>query len=199
MEDETVTSPKGESSTPDEIRRLLRRFQAKDDEATSELLRCFYRELHAMAVQYMRGERPDHTLQPTALVNEAYIRLVGLDRLNWQGKPHFLGMAARTMRRILVDHARRKKAQKRGSGVTVLSLQDIDGRIGESLDFDLIDLDEALGRLERTSERQARIIDLRFFGGLSIREIAKTIDVSEKTVKNEIRFSIAWLRSQLEP
>lgn len=197
MGDGEFATPKDEPPTLGEIRQLLVRFQAKDDQAASELLRRFSRELHTIAVRYMRQERADHTLQPTALVNEAYIRLVGLDQLNWQGKPHFLGMAARTMRRILVDHARRKNAQKRGAGVTLLSLQDIDGGIDESDNYDIISLNDALERLEQTSERQARIVDLRFFGGLSIRETAETLGLSEDTVKKEIRFAIAWLRSQL--
>ena len=199
MEDGEISSPNKEPPTLGEIRRLLIRFQAKDDQAAAELLQRFSRELHTIAVQYMRQERVDHTLQPTALVNEAYIRLVGLDQLNWQGRAHFLGMAARTMRRILVDHARRKKAQKRGAGVTLLGLQDIDGGIDQSDNYDLLSLNEALERLERTSERQAQIVDLRFFGGLSIRETAETLGVSEETVKKEARFALAWLRSQLAP
>ena len=147
----------------------------------------------------MRRERSDHTLQPTALVNEAFIRLVGYDQLDWQGKSHFLGMAARTMRRILVDHARRKKAQKRGAGATIFGLQDIDAGIDESINYDLVDLNEALERLEKLSPRQAQTIDLRYFGGLSVGESAKILCVSEKTVKNETRFALAWLGNQLTP
>ena len=186
-------------SSSSETRQLLNRFQARDEEAASELLQRFSRELHAIAVQHMRGERAGHTLQPTALVNEAYIRLVGLDQMEWQGRAHFLGMAARTMRRILVDHARRKSAQKRGSGVTLLSLQSFDGRIETSDDVDLLSLNDALEQLEQASERQARIIDLRFFGGLSIRETAEILDVSPETVKKDARFALAWLRTQLAP
>ncbi len=197
MGDRKSTAPSAASPTLGEVRRLLIRFQAKDDEATSELLQRFSQELHAIAVQHMRWERVGHTLQPTALVNEAFIRLVGLDQLDWQGKSHFLGMAARTMRRVLVDHARRKKAQKRGAGVTLLGLQDIDGGIDEGDNYDLISLNDALEQLEQTSERQARIIDLRFFGGLSIRETAEILGISEETVKKDARFAIAWLRSQL--
>ena len=199
MEDADKTSPTGDAPTQGEIQRLLARFQARDDQAASELLQHFYRELHKIAVRYMRQERSDHTLQPTALVNEAYIRLVGYDQLNWQGKSHFLAIAARTMRRILVDHARRKKAKKRGGGVTVLGLREIDGGVEEGINFDLLELNEALERLEKLSPRQAQIIDLRFFGGLSIGESAETVGVSEKTVKNEIRFALAWLRSRLTP
>ena len=192
-------SPAEEDRPPasGETRQLLIRFQARDDEATAELLRRLSRELHAIAVQHMRGERVGHTLQPTALVNEAYIRLVGLDKMDWLGRAHFLGMAARTMRRILVDHARKKKAKKRGSGVTLLSLQDSDGCIDQSDDYDLLSLDEALERLGQASERQARIIDLRFFGGLSIRETAELLNVSPETVKKDARFALAWLRSRL--
>jgi RNA polymerase sigma factor (TIGR02999 family) len=199
MGDREPISPENEPPTLDEIQKLLIRFQAKDDQATAELLQRFSRELHDIAVRHMRRERADHTLQPTALVNEAYIRLVGLDQLDWQGRAHFLGMAARTMRRILVDHARRKKAQKRGAGVTLLGLQEIDGGIDESDNYDLISLNEALERLEQASERQAQIVDLRFFGGLSIRETAETMGISEETVKKEARFAMAWLRSQLAP
>jgi len=199
MGDGKITAPKEEPPTAAEVRQLLIRFQAKDDQAASELLRHFSRELHTIAVRYMRQERVDHTLQPTALVNEAYIRLVGLDQLNWQGKSHLLGMAARTMRRILVDHARRRQAQKRGSGITLLGLQDIDGSVNESTIYDLISLDQALARLEQRSTRQAQIVDLRFFGGLGVRETAETLGISADTVKKEARFAIAWLRSQLSP
>ena len=199
MGDEESIAGEGLAPSSGETRQLLNRFQARDDEAAAELLRRFSRELHAIAVQHMRRERIDHTLQPTALVNEAYIRLVGLDQLDWQGRAHFLGMAARSMRRILVDHARKKNAQKRGAGVTLLSLQDFDGRIDWRDDYDLLSLDEALERLGQVSERQARIIDLRFFGGLSIRETADVLGVSPETVKKEARFALAWLRSQLAP
>lgn len=197
MEDEESTAEEGFAPSSGETRQLLIRFQARDDEATAELLRRLSRELHAIAVQHMRRERAGHTLQPTALVNEAYIRLVGLDKMDWRGRAHFLGMAARTMRRILVDHARKKKAQKRGSGATLLSLQDSDGHIDERDDYDLLSLDKALERLGQLSERQARVIDLRFFGGLSIRETAEILGVSPETVKKDARFALAWLRSQL--
>ncbi|MFC1573164.1 sigma-70 family RNA polymerase sigma factor [Candidatus Eisenbacteria bacterium] len=188
-----------DSPAQGEIRRLLARFQVKDDQAASELLQRFYRELHEIAVRYMRQERSDHTLQPTALVHEAYIRLVGYDQLNWQGKSHFLGMAARTMRRILVEHARRKKAKKRGGGVTIFGLRDIDAGIEESINYDLVELNEALEWLEKLNQRQAQIIDLRFFGGLSVQESAEILGVSEKTVKNDVRFALAWLKSRLTP
>jgi len=197
MEDEESTVGEGPAPSSGETRQLLIRFQARDDEATAELLRRLSRELHAIAVQHMRGERVGHTLQPTALVNEAYIRLVGLDQMDWRGRAHFLGMAARTMRRILVDHARKKRAKKRGSGVTLLSLQDSDGLVDFSDDHDLLDLDAALELLGRLSERQARVIDLRFFGGLSVSETAEALKVSPETVKKEARFALAWLRSQL--
>ncbi len=199
MGDSENTSQNTDSPTKDDIRQLLIRFQAKDDQAASDLLQHFSRELHAIAVQHMRRERVDHTLQPTALVNEAYLRLIGLDQLDWQGRAHFLGMAARTMRRILVDHARRKNARKRGAGVTVLGLQDIDGAVDQSDNYDLVCLDEALERLQQVSERQARIVDLRFFGGLNIQETAATLRISEDIVKKEARFALAWLRSQLAP
>ncbi len=199
MEEKEITAEEGLASSSGETRQLLNRFQARDDQAADELLRRLSRELHAIAVQHMRGERAGHTLQPTALVHEAYIRLVGLDQMEWQGRAHFLGMAARTMRRILVDHARRKSAQKRGSGVTLLSLQSFDGRIDRSDDVDLLSLNDALERLEQASERQARIVDLRFFGGLSISETAETLGVSAETVKKEARFALAWLRSRLAP
>jgi len=199
MEDGEFRAAGGQPPSSGETRQLLIRFQAGDDEAAAELIQRFSRELHAIAVQHIRGERAGHTLQPTALVNEAYIRLVGLDQMEWQGRAHFLGMAARTMRRILVDHARRKSAQKRGSGVTLLSLQSFDGRIETSDDVDLLSLNDALERLEKASERQARIVDLRFFGGLSISETAEVLGVSPETVKKDARFALAWLRAHLAP
>ena len=199
MGDGKLSAAEDKVPSSSETRQLLNRFQARDDQAAAELLRRFSTELHAIAVRHMRGERENHTLQPTALVNEAYIRLVGLDQMEWQGRAHFLGMAARTMRRILVDYARRKSAQKRGSGVTLLSLQSFDGRIEKSDDVDLLSLNDALEQLEKASERQARIVDLRFFGGLSIRETAEILDVSAETVKKDARFALAWLRAHLAP
>ncbi len=199
MKDNGHPSSKDDPPAAGEIRQLLIRFQANDDQAASELLRRCSQELHTIAERYMRQERVNHTLQPTALVNEAYIRLVGLDQMDWQGKPHFMGMAARTMRRVLVDHARRKNAKKRGAGVTLLCLQDVEGGIEDGEDFDLINLNEALESLESTSSRQAQIVDLRFFGGLSIQETAATLEIPEDTVKKEIRFAIAWLRHQIAP
>ncbi len=199
MEDEDGSAANDGLPTQAEIRSLLTRFQARDDQAASELLQRFYRELHEIAVRYMNRERSDHTLQPTALVNEAYIRIVGYDQLDWQGRSHFLAMAASTMRRILVDHARRKNAKKRGGDATLLDLLDIDAVLAVTVNYDLIEFNEALERLEQLSRRQAQIIDLRFFGGLSVRESAEILGVSEKTIKNEVRFALAWLKSQLTP
>ncbi len=199
MEDEDGSAANEGLPTQAEIRSLLTRFQARDDQAASELLQRFYRELHEIAVRYMNRERSDHTLQPTALVNEAYIRIVGYDQLDWQGRSHFLAMAASTMRRILVDHARRKNAKKRGGDATLLDLLDIDAVLAVTVNYDLIEFNEALERLEQLSRRQAQIIDLRFFGGLSVRESAEILGVSEKTIKNEVRFALAWLKSQLTP
>lgn len=146
----------------------------------------------------MRQERQDHTLRPTALVNEAYLRLLGAQTgTAWKDRAHFMATAARTMRRILVDHARKRLAQKRGGGGFKVVLDENMPAVLPP-DHDFIAIHEALERLSKLDDRRAQVIDLRYFGGLSVDETAKALGVSEKTVKNDVRFAKAWLRRELE-
>jgi len=154
-----------------------------------------YQELHRLAHHYMRRERAAHTLQTTALVHEAYLRLAAVDRMQFRDRAHFIAMAATMMRRILVDHARALGRDKRGGGISVTSLQD--GAVEPPPNVDLIALDEALERLAAVDAQQAHIVELRFFGGLTIDETAALLGVSAKTVKREWAIAKAWLYGEL--
>ena len=153
-------------------------------------------ELHRLALRYLKGERPDHTLQPTALVNEAYLRLMDLKSAGWQNRAHFLGVAASVMRRILVDYARRHRNLKRGGKLIRVSLEE-EKIVPAVRSADLVALDEALERLAAMDERQSRIVELRFFGGLSVEETAEVLKVSPRTVKREWSVAQAWLYCEL--
>lgn len=156
-----------------------------------------YRELRQLAESAMRAERVNHTLQPTALVHEAFLRLAG-EQGRFENRAHFLGVAASAMRRVLVDHARAKNAQKRGSGATLVTVDNLDDLPQRSgTDVDLVALDDALSRLTLLDARQGRIVELRFFGGLSVEETAAVVGVSERTVKREWQMSRAWLRREV--
>ena len=156
-----------------------------------------YSEVRKLARSYLRRERPDHTLQATALVNEAYIRLIDQRDVKWQNRAHFFGIAAQIMRRILVDHARMQKAGKRGSGVTPVVLDDaLEVASDQHLDF--VALDDALNALAELDPRQAKIVELRYFGGLSIDETAEVVQLSPATVKREWAGARTWLRRELE-
>jgi RNA polymerase sigma-70 factor (ECF subfamily) len=186
-----------------DVTQLLARASSGDQEAVSSLFVVVYDELRRMAVSVMRAERPDHTLQPTALVHEAYLRLAD-EPGSWSGnRAYFLAIASTAMRRILVEHARSHNAQKRGSGKPHLSLDDVDAPTpegGEAVDF--VMLDDALERLTAIDPRQGRIVELRFFGGLTVEETATVVGVSPRTVKREWQMSRAWLRremARLEP
>jgi RNA polymerase sigma-70 factor, ECF subfamily len=155
-----------------------------------------YDELRRLADHYLRQERPDHTLQPTALVHEAYLRLIDQSRVEWQSRAHFLGVAAQLMRRILVDHARRHHALKRGGFRQKLSLDEaVD--YSQTRDLDLVVLDDALNALAQFDERQSRMVELRFFGGLTIEETAEALAVSPATVKVDWNMAKAWLRREI--
>jgi RNA polymerase sigma factor (TIGR02999 family) len=154
-----------------------------------------YREMRRLAAGYLKGERSGHTLQPTALAHEAYLRLAGQSAPAWQNRAHFLGAAARAMRSILVDHARRRKAQKRGGGNTPIPLDTAMLVAGRPVAFD--DLDHALADLARLSERQARVVELRYFGGMTIEETAEVLDISPMTVKRDWITARAWLYREL--
>jgi RNA polymerase sigma factor (TIGR02999 family) len=155
-----------------------------------------YNELRRLADHYLRQERQDHTLQPTALVHEAYLKLIDQTRVDWQNRAHFFGVAAQVMRRILVDHARRHRASKRGGFQQKLTLDEaID--YSQSRDVDLVALDDALNALARLDARQSRIVELRFFGGLTIEETAEALDISPATVKVDWSMAKAWLRREI--
>jgi RNA polymerase sigma factor (TIGR02999 family) len=181
---------------PEEVTILLKAMTSGDENAPEKLLPIIYNDLRRLAGAYLSNERKDHTLQPTALVHEAYIRLVDWENVSWQNRAHFFAVAAQVMRRILVDHARGKKAEKRGGFGQLLSLDEAVG-FQEKKDVDLVALDDALNELEKSDPRQAKIVELRFFGGLTIEETAEALRISPATVKNEWAFAKAWLRVEL--
>jgi RNA polymerase sigma factor (TIGR02999 family) len=164
--------------------------------AAARLMPLVYDQLRVLAGRYMDRERRDHTLQPTALVHEAYLRLIDASQIDWQGKTHFFAMAATQMRRVLADHARARGARKRGGGARKVTLGD-NVAIGPAGTLDMLALDEALERLARSSPRQSRVVELRFFGGLSVEETARILDVSTGTVKGDWRVAKAWLAREL--
>jgi len=166
-------------------------------EAESRLVPLVYDELRKLARHYMRSERPDHTLQATALVHEAYLRLIGQREVDWHNRAHFFGVAAQSMRRILVDHARAHLAEKRGGADKAMSLDEASA-IGNAGRGDLVVLDEALARLAARDPRQSRIVELRFFGGLKEEEVAEVLGVSSRTVKREWRMARAWLYKEIQ-
>jgi RNA polymerase sigma factor (TIGR02999 family) len=181
---------------PEEVTILLKAMTSGDENAPEKLLPIIYNDLRRLAGAYLSNERKDHTLQPTALVHEAYIRLVDWENVSWQNRAHFFAVAAQVMRRILVDHARGKKAEKRGGFGQLLSLDEAVS-FAEKKDVDLVALDDALHELEKSDPRQAKIVELRFFGGLTIEETAEALRISPATVKNEWAFAKAWLRVEL--
>jgi RNA polymerase sigma-70 factor, ECF subfamily len=175
---------------------LLIKFSDGRREAFDELLPLIYDELKRIAANYLRRERSDHTLQPTALVNEAYMKMVDITQVSWQNKAHFIGVAANQMRRILVDHARQHNAQKRGGEFHILTLnEEIDKADEQSAD--LIALDDALTELAKMDPIKAKIVELRYFGGLTTDETAEVLDVSPITIKRHWKMTKAWLYGQL--
>jgi RNA polymerase sigma factor (TIGR02999 family) len=182
-----------------DVTQLLLEWSAGREDAIEDLMSAVYTELHRLAASYMRGERPDHTLQSTGLVHEAYMRLVDQNRVAWQNRAHFFGIAAQMMRRILVDHARKRQASKRGGGETPLSLAEELVASAENADnVDIMALDRVLTDLEKLDERQARIVELRFFVGMSVEEIAHLLETSPSTVKREWRLARMWLQREIE-
>lgn len=176
--------------------QLLHRAQAGDKDSLDRLLPLVYQELRRVAANQLQKERGDHTLQPTALVHEAYLRLLEQREVDWRNRAHFFSIAAEMMRRILVNYAVQRKAQKRGDGATHLALDEALS-YGEETDLDVILLNEALERLAEFDERQARIVELRFFGGLTIEETAEVLSISDSAVKREWRMAKAWLKTQI--
>lgn len=184
------------SNEPIDVTNLLLAWNKGDSAALDRLAPLVYKDLRHLARRYMRSETAGHTLQPTALVHEAYVRLVNQNRVNWQNRAHFYGIAARIMRRILVDHARARGAGKRGAGLQRVTL--VDSKTPTvSADIEVMALDEALRRLAVFDPQQERIVELRYFGGLTIDETAEVIGISTATVKREWTIAKAWLRAQL--
>ena len=191
-----LTGGMGEQSTQG-VTRLLREARAGDRAALDELLPLVYRELRQIAARHLAQERPGHTLQATALVHEAYLRLIDQHSVDWRNRAHFFSIAAEMMRRVLVNHAVGRRAQKRGAGETLLSLDEVIS-FPDRQDVDLIVLDEALNRLTELDPLQARIVEMRFFAGLTVEEVAEVLGVSDSEVKREWRSARAWLTAQMK-
>lgn len=170
-----------------------------DGTAADQLTPVVYDKLRALAEQFMRRERRDHTLQATALLNEAYLRLFDQSRVDWKGRAHFVAMAAEMMRRILVDHARRHEAVKRGGGRDRVPLEETLAVADARKHIDLIALDDALRELQKLNPRQARVIELRYFGGLSVKETAYALEISDRSVENDWSVARVWLRQKMSP
>lgn len=189
--------------SPDEITAMLRAWGDGNREALDELVPRVYDELHRQAHRYLRGERPNHTLQTSALINEAYLLLAGQKDVQWQNRTHFFGIAASIMRRILVDYARTQQRAKRGGNEANLpldmALSIVAEMTNEQTKIDLILLNDALDKLTEIDERQARIVELRYFSGLTVEETAEVLDISAMTVKRDWNVAKAWLHREMSP
>lgn len=199
MNPENFSNPEAsvaEATSPEPVTRLLKEAQAGDRTALDALLPLVYGELRRLAAAHLSRERAGHTLQPTALVHEAYLRLIDQHSADWRNRAHFFGLAAEMMRRILVNHAVSRNAAKRGSGETHIALDEALS-FSKARDVNLVLLDEALTRLADLDGEQAKIVELRFFAGLSVEEVADVMDISDTTVKRKWRAAKAWLFSQI--
>ena len=183
------------AASPQDITELLLAWSKGDQDALQDLTPLVYGELHRLAHHYMAGERTGHTLQPTALVNEAYLRLVQTTRVQWQNRAHFFAVSAQLMRHILVDFARSRQYAKRGGKAPMLSLDDVPVGVEECAE--LVALDDALSALAKVDPRKSQMVELRFFGGLSVDETAEVLSVSPETVMRDWRLARVWLRRQL--
>jgi RNA polymerase sigma-70 factor, ECF subfamily len=183
--------------SPPDITALLVDWSKGDKTALDKLFPLVERELHRLAHSYMRKENPDHTLQTTALVNEAYLRLVDQKNTDWQNRAHFFGIAAQIMRRILMNYARDRKRMKRGGDAIQVSLSEVDLVLGTKAS-ELLALDEALDRLAAIDERKAKVVEFRYFGGLSVKETAEVLKVSAITVMRDWNMAKAWLAREIE-
>jgi RNA polymerase sigma-70 factor, ECF subfamily len=179
-----------------DTKRLLKAWREGDETALERLVPLVDAELRRLARHYLRQERPGHILQTTALVNEAWVRLINWPDVSWQNRAHFIGLASQLMRRVLVDEARRRRAQKYGGDAVQVSLANAEG-IGHEKSADLVALDDALKELATFDERQGRIVELRFFGGLSLEETAEALKISTRTVQREWSLAQAWLYREL--
>ncbi|MDQ6620170.1 MAG: sigma-70 family RNA polymerase sigma factor [Pseudomonadota bacterium] len=182
------------TATPD-VTRLLREAQSGNSGALEAILPIVYNELRRLARHYLRSERHDHTLQPTALVHEAYLRLIDQHSVDWENRAHFFAIAAQMMRRILVNHAEAHRAAKRGAGAERLTLSAADDVTASGTD--VVALDDALRQLEKLDARQAQIVELRYFGGLNIEEVASALALSPATIKREWATAKVWLKREL--
>ncbi len=194
--EESGQSDNSSESKPHEATLLLARVGAGDSAAAHELLPLVYEQLRAMAGSYFRGQPADHTLQPTALVHEAYLKLVHIPDGNWENRVHFCAVAATAMRQILHDRARRRRAAKRGGDAKRVPLDEMEAPSGGQ-PVDMVALDDALERLAALDARQARIVELRFFGGLTVEQVAHVLEVSTRTVEKDWRRTRAWLSREL--
>jgi RNA polymerase sigma factor (TIGR02999 family) len=185
------------TSSPDEVTRMLIDWSNGESGALDKLIPLVYAELRHIAAGVLRRERRDHTLQPTALVHEAYLRFIDQRNVNWQNRAHFFAIAAQAMRRIIVDHARRHNAVKRGGDNLRVELEEAQAQ-PLALDLDVLKLDDALTALAAFDPQQSRIVELRFFGGLSIEETAEVIGISPATVKRDWSMAKAWLHREME-
>jgi RNA polymerase sigma factor (TIGR02999 family) len=184
-------------SDPGEVTQLLKAMHDGDPSAAGRLLPLVYSELHRLAQAYMRRERPDHTLQATALINEAYLRLAGED-IDWNSRAHFIGLAAHVMRQVLVDYARQHNAERRAGGLNRVEMHDDLAISPDRLD-EVASIDQALSRLAAQNSRQARVVELRYFGGLSVEQIAQVLAVSPRSVKRDWSLARIWLFRQMRP
>lgn len=184
------------ASESESITQLLLKWSDGDGSAREKLMPLVYNELRQLARKYLRHERANHTLQPTALVNEAYLRLVDQQSVQWENRAQFFGLAAKLMRNILVDHARSREAAKRGGSHYSISVSKLD-HVSKSSEVDLVALHEALERLAARDNQKCRIVELRFFGGLTIKETAEVLDISHATVERDWKMARAWLRREL--
>lgn len=184
------------ATTPQQITALLTQWSQGDEHALDELTPLIYKDLRRLASYLLRGERPQHTLQPTALVNEAYLRLASDNKIPWQNRNHFFAVAARVMRHILVDYARFHQRAKRGGGVTLLPIDEVFVFAPEA-SSDLLALNDALDRLGQLDPRKARVVELRFFGGLTVEETADVLQLSPNTILRDWNMAKAWLKREI--
>ena len=187
--------PMHNASNPDAT-QILKEWSEGDKDATARLMPLIYEELRRRAAEYLRHERPDHTLQATALVHEAYLKLIDQNRVDWKSRAHFCGVAAQLMRRVLLEHARGHNAEKRGGKLEKLYLDETH-ELSDERAHDLIALDDALKSFTSTYPREGEVVELKFFGGLAANEIAEVLDVSQKTVLRDWNFAKLWLRREL--
>ena len=183
-------------NSDDQPTELLRAWSQGDESARERLIPLLYGELHRLARRYMRQERPDHTLQATALVNEAYLRLIDVNRVEWRNRSHFLALAAQMMRRILIESARSRHRQKRGGGAVRVNIDDL-GELPEPQERNLVALSDALSALATFDARMSQVVELRFFGGLTIKETAQVLNVSPETVMRDWSTAKAWLLREI--